>query len=367
MWLNRKTLNRKTIVRRGFGMVPLLIALVVLAIVVAGVVAAMRIDWWGQNGNGLSSSFSYDLESFQKTDPALIGYRETARVPLEMTDPRAVAVGPEDRIYVAGDRSVAQFTADGTKGTAIKFKDEPRTLAVGGSQHAHPGRIYVAMKSRVEICDPDGTPQGAWEDLGPKALITSMALGENDIYVADAGNRIVLRYDLFGKLRGRIGARDEARNIPGLVVPSPYMDVALAPDGLLRVVNPGAHRVEDYTPEGSLELFWGEASLGVEGFCGCCNPVNIAILPDGRIVTAEKGIPRVKVYSADGKFVCVVAGPEMLLPTESAAKETRTEHRLKAVDVAADSRGRVLVLDPASHSVRVFVAKAGEKSLPSSK
>ena len=34
-------------------------------------------------------------------------------------------------------------------------------------------------------------------------------------------------------------------------------------------------------------------------FFGCCNPAQLAVLPDGRFVTAEKGIPRVKIYSRE--------------------------------------------------------------------
>jgi hypothetical protein len=49
-----------------------------------------------------------------------------------------------------------------------------------------------------------------------------------------------------------------------------------------------------------------------------------------------------------------VAGPDLLAPTETITEETRDEHRLPVFDVAADSRGRVLVLDPLEKQVRVF-------------
>ena len=39
-----------------------------------------------------------------------------------------------------------------------------------------------------------------------------------------------------------------------------------------------------------------------------------------RFVTAEKGIPRVKVYEADGTFFGVVAGPETFAPTLTIAR-----------------------------------------------
>ncbi|MBM3243119.1 hypothetical protein FJZ31_43220, partial [Candidatus Poribacteria bacterium] len=50
----------------------------------------------------------------------------------------------------------------------------------------------------------------------------------------------------------------------------------------------------------------GYLSMDIDGFCGCCNPVNFAMLPDGRFVTCEKGLPRVKIYDADGTFSGVV-------------------------------------------------------------
>jgi len=216
------------------------------------------------------------------------------------------------------------------------------------------------MKSRVEVFDAEGKRSAVWADLGPKAILTSLAAADADVLVADAGNRIVYRYDGSGKLVGRIGAKDPARNLRGFVIPSPCFDVAISSDGLVRVANPGTHRIEGYTLDGHLEVSWGTPSASIEGFCGCCNPANFAILPDGHFVTAEKGIPRVKIYGYDGKFVCVVAGPEILAPGETIVEETRPDVRLPVIDVAADSQGRVLVLDPGKGKVRVFELKAGK-------
>jgi hypothetical protein len=320
-------------------------------------VAVWRFDPWGEHGSGLSKSFQYDLEAYQKTDPALVGYAQTGRIPVGLVEPRAVAVGPEDRIYVAGDRAVHVHAAGGARLRQISLDAQPQSLAVGSAEHKYPGRIYVGVGNRVEVFDPEGKRVAAWPASSPKALLTSIAVGEHDVYLADAVGRIVLRCDLEGKVLTRIGARDEARNIRGFFIPSPYFDVALGADGLLRVVNPAPHRIEAFTPDGSLEFSWGKSSLGIDGFCGCCNPANMTLLADGRFVTAEKGIPRVKVYSAEGKFLTVVAGPELLAPDPTAAEETRDTHKLKVVDVAADSRGRVLVLDPGVRSVRVFEPK----------
>ena len=130
-------------------------------------------------------------------------------------------------------------------------------------------------------------------------------------------------------------------------MPSPYFDLAMAPDGLLRVADTGRRKIEAYPPDGDLELSWGESSAGIEGFAGCCNPVNFAIRPAGGFVTAEKGITRVKVYDEAGAFEGVVAAPDRFTGASDAA----------ALDVAVDSRGRVLVLDPDRGTVRVFLRK----------
>jgi hypothetical protein len=334
-------------------------AVVLAALLVAAVLVVWRTDFFGERGNGLSKSFQYDLEPYQKTNPALVGYAQTARIPVGLVLPRAVAVGPEDRVYVAGDQAVHVHAPGGARLRQINLPDKPWSLAVGGVEHKYPGRIYVGLRNRIGVFDPEGKLLSTWDAPGGKAIVTSIAVGEHDVFLADAMGRIVLRCDLQGLVLGRIGARDASRNIPGFVIPSPYFDIALAPDGLLRVVNPGRHQVEAYTVDGSLELSWGQHRLAIEGFCGCCNPAHMAILADGRFVTVEKGIPRVKIYSAEGKFECVVAGPELLVPDPSSTEETRQAHVLKVLDVAVDSRGRVLVLDPGLRSVRVFEPKPG--------
>ena len=341
----------------AFSVSRLLIGVVVVLAIGIGATAWLWMDPSGEQGSGLPESFRYDIDQYEKIDPAMVQYRQTAAIPIAMEEPRAVAIGADDRILVAGDKAVQIFSSDGKKLKDISLEQEPYCLAVSHAEQASPGRLYVGMKDHVEVYDDHDKRQGVWPQTGPRARLTSIALSEEDVFVADAGSLVVWRYDPEGKVLGRIGKRDPSRGIDGFVVPSPYFDVAVAPDGLLRVANPGAHRVEAYTFDGHHELSWGKAGAAVADFCGCCGPSNIALLHDGRVVTAEKGIPRVKVYNASGEFECVVAGPDILAPNLVAAIETCDEHQRHPVDLAVDSRERILVLDPAAKQLRIFAHK----------
>jgi hypothetical protein len=110
-----------------------------------------------------------------------------------------------------------------------------------------------------------------------------------------------------------------------------------------------------------MEVRWGEAGSTIDDFFGCCNPSQFAVLPSGSIVTSEKGVPRVKVYSEFGEFECVVAGPQQLDVAEAELGDPRSVQAKAVFDVAADSQGRVLVLDPRKKSVRIFTRNSEVK------
>lgn len=82
-----------------------------------------------------------------------------------------------------------------------------------------------------------------------------------------------------------------------------------------------------------------------EGFSGCCNPAHFTFLPDGRFVTSEKGLVRVKTYKPSGEFDGVVAAP------------VKFNEEGKAPDIATDAAGNVYALDFDKKMIRVFEPK----------
>jgi hypothetical protein len=321
-----------------------------IALVVA-IFAIIRLDVTGRRGSGLSEDYVYNLRDVGKIDPNLFLYKKAAE-PINTGFKQAFAVLADAKgtIYVTGDESLRLFDRSGTLKREIKTPPSPRCFSLSTD-----GKIYVGTQEKLIVLDSNFRELAAWPLLNKKSILTSIAVSKNDVFAADAGNRVVLLYDTSGKIVKQIGKKDESKNIPGFVIPSPYFDLAIGKDGLLRVVNPGKHRIEAYTFDGDLEFWWGKASPDIEGFCGCCNPVNFAILPDDSFVTSEKGLLRVKIYSPDGKFAGVAAGPEQLAKDimEGICNDP-AKCQKGGFDVAVDNEQRILVLDTVHNVVRTF-------------
>ncbi len=316
---------------------------IALAIVAAIVVAAVALL---QTRAPRPEEAGNQTEAEGDIDPALIRYEETGRIDVDLSQARALAVGPGGQICVGGDKSVRVLDTSGTERLVIPLEEEPRCLAVGGPKHEFPGRIYVGTRRHVEVFDAGGKPVASWRSLDEKANLTSIGLAPGDVFLADAGNQTVWHCDTAGGIRAEIGKHDPQRNITGFIVTSPYFDLAVSSDDFLHVVSPRKLGLELYKFDGTLESSWRRPETTIEGFQGCCNPVHFALLSDGRYVTAEKGVPRVKIYDTGGHFECVVAGPDQVAE--------------QAADVAVDDADRVLILDAKNRAVRVFAPKQSD-------
>jgi len=300
----------------------------------------------------LGDEFTYDVARFQKSDPALLRYDELVRFGSGLERARALAVAPDAAIFVGGTGGIRKFSAKGEPALTIPLEKPVYAIALRPS-----GEILVGQLGKLAVLEPGGAEVAVWSGLPDNLLPTSIAFAGEQVFVADAGNRVVLKFDASGKKLGVIGARDPERNLRGFVVPSPYFCVRMAPDGLLRIANPGEHQIEAFTLDGDLELAWGKGSFAVEGFCGCCNPVSFDIFRDGSFVTCEKGLPRVKLYNSAGEFTGLVAGPDAFPEYLQAANAGTTDVLGSGVYAAIDPQARVIILDSVSGVIRIMQRK----------
>jgi len=273
-----------------------------------------------------------------------VSYELVKTIEIDMASASGVAIDGEDRLYVAGARGIRVLDGAGQALRAIKTARPAVAVALDGR-----GNVYAALRNGVEVFNPNGERIASWgeEGKGPGQMrvVTAIAVSEANVYVADAGNRCVHRFDTTGDFINEIGKKDRDSGVPGIIVrQAPVLDIAVDSNGILHVANPGRLRVERYKPDGTLLDYWGRSGRRLEDFCGCCNPTNILLLDDGRIATSEKSIPRVKVYDKDRKLLALIASGHF-------------SKKAVGLDMARDSKKRIYVLDPVGRKIKVFARK----------
>ena len=283
------------------------------------------------------------IDSFLVVDPKLIIAKEDARLATGLKQLRAIAVGPGDRVYAAGDKCYVIIGSNGKVESQVDLEKNPNCLAVDADS-----TVYVGVWDHVEVFDAKGVRKAVWEKPGPSAWLTSVAVSEKAVFAADFGDKTVIRYDKSGKLLGRLGEAGKVEGTGKYEIPSPYFDVAVDSNGNPWVAHTGRRLMESYNEDGSLASTWGKSGPQIEKFSGCCNPSHFTMRKDGSFVTAEKGLVRVKIHAPNGDLVGVVA----------AAKDF--EKGIHGLDVAVDSKDRILVADPGTSTVRIYSLKGGE-------
>lgn len=283
------------------------------------------------------------IESMLVVDPKLIIAKEETRLATGLKQLRAIAVGPDDRVYAAGDKCYVVLGKDGKVESKVDLDKVPNCMAVDKDS-----TVYVGVWDHVEVFDPKGARTAVWEKAGPTAWMTSLAVSDKAVYAADFGDKTVVHYDKKGKIVGRLGEAGKVEGVGKYEIPSPYFDVAVDQNGNPWVAHTGRRLLENYKEDDSFVSSWGQSGPQIEKFSGCCNPSHFTMRKDGSFVTSEKGLVRVKIHAANGDLVGVVA----------AAKDF--EKGIHGLDLAVDSKDRILVADPATSSVRIYTLDSGK-------
>ena len=315
-----------------------LILLIILLVVVIIIVIALDLRST-RVGNRSENKYELNMDELMTVDTTLIGYKEIRNYNIEADSPHAITFH-QQKIYIAADGFLQTFNIQGNQLLKVTLPYEPACLDV-----AEDGNIVIGFRNRIGFFNEDAELLWMGDTLGYRSIITAVAVKNQLIFVADAGNRVVHRYDISGKYLDQFEGKTGEQDSVGFIVPSGYFDLKINPEGELWVVNPGRHAFENYTYEGELRSFWENNTPGLEGFTGCCNPAHLAFLPDGSFVTSEKLIVRIKTHKPSGELLSVVASPEQF------------QENGIAPDIAVDTSGNIYALDFDRKIVRVFAPK----------
>jgi sugar lactone lactonase YvrE len=312
----------------------LLVALVIIIIIILGYFF-IKPNHTGNEEN----SYSMKMDSLGEIPTAKFCATNYSSILLQGTKSEAIAVDKNNNIYVSSDKKIICLDTNGNSVSEINCDYLATALAFSGD------KLIAAFTNEISIYDATGKQLINWKLENEKSYITSLAAIDGKIYVADAQAAMVYCFSEEGKLLKTIGQTADKKELTFFVLPSYYFDVAIGNDKTLWIANTGRHKLVQLDNDEHIISSWGETSSAVEGFCGCCNPSNFALINDGSFITAEKGLVRIKKYNKNGDFECVIAGPE------------KFKEDAKGLDIAIDSNDRIYVLEPEAMKIHVFEVK----------
>lgn len=309
-----------------------------LVILIFAVIAFMVKDLFFSK---VSQENPYELnaDSLNKYDTALICYKEILQIKPDIEELNGIAIDEKDNLILAGSKLVI-YDRNYNLVKSFKLAVAANCLAVNSNNE-----IFIGVENHIEVWNMQGKLLKQWQTGNSESALTGIAVNDSSVFVADATERLVHQYNFKGKFINNLGREDSLKGVHAIVIRSPFFDVAIGRDKEIWVVNPGMYLLEAFDKKGNLKSSWGKSSDEIDGFCGCCNPTNIALLSDGSFVTSEKAIPRVKIYSQSGVFKCIVAGADQF------------NEGTKGLDLAVDSKNRIFILDPMRKQIRVFAKK----------
>ena len=212
---------------------------VFLSILIVVILILVVLDF-SSNRPGRMSGNPYKLEvdSITHIDPDLISFRETRNLDLDVENSGGMAL-KGDKLYVAADQDILVISTAGELLVKLEISDSPSCLDV-----SEDGNIIAGFRKQIALFSPEGNQIWKTDSLDTRSVITAVRISGEDVYVADAGQRRVHRYNLEGKHLNSFEGKTSIEGSAGFIVPSANFDLALTPDGELWVVNPGKHSLE---------------------------------------------------------------------------------------------------------------------------
>jgi len=256
--------------------------------------------------------------------PVPINLAQVVGAPGVLDSPRSLAVAPDGDIYVAdlGHSRIVIFGQDGAFKSAFGIRgpeggadkpgefNEPSGVAVGPD-----GTVYVAdaWNGRIQKFDPKGKPKGEYGGglysfYSPRTLAVDRS---GNLYVGDTGNSVVKVINPAGKLVMTLGGKGSGDGGMSREV----FGVAIDAQGEIFVADHGNHRIHKFAalPSGA----W-IADRKVPGWAES-DPFwpNLAVDRQGLVYAGDSGAGKIWVYDSSLNYRGTLDGPQDQSPFTS--------------------------------------------------
>lgn len=238
--------------------------------------------------------------------------------------PNDMAFGPDDRIYVL-NRSTEAISGKGMRVAVCDENDEYYgsfgTFGQGRGEFVWPSAIAVGPDNRIYISDEhlqkilvfnsDGGFITEWgcfgDDAGKLDTPSGLAINaEGNLIISDTYNHRIQMFSLEGsfiKTFGTYGCGDGELNMP--------WRLSFGPDSNIYVADWGNNRVSIFTQEGDFITSLGEVGTENAKFD---HPADVVSDSNGHIYVCDWGNERVQVLDSKGEFLQLTMGESTLSP-----------------------------------------------------
>ena len=308
--------------------------------------------------------------------------------------PTAFTAVDENGLLVCGggkngeNCKIVHYSNSGEILARIAIPALPTDILLCGESPHYAGKILVAYRYGVWVYDWRGHQLQVISAPVPMApeketFVAAIAVLGDHLFMADALQEKVYRFNTAGECDLVIGkgvSRDEAGNLfPGFAADGLYFDMVAGPDETIIVASPKNNQVAAFRSDGTWlpSKSWAKKSYSFQSlyesnstqfpldefFVG--NPISIASLRDGRVITTERVVNHVKVFSAAGDFLAYVTPPEFFSDEQSMLLRIKQELLRQeqstiwfptlVVDVLPSEK--IMVLDQSNQTVHLFSEK----------
>lgn len=266
-----------------------------------------------------------------------------------MQKPYGIAVR-EGRVYVSDPvaQSVKLFDIPGKKFVSIGADDQDQLVQPLGIDLDSAQNLYVvdAVTKHVKVYDP----KGKFLRLlgGPKMLSRPSGVavsGDGErVYIADVGGVQRQQEHRVRVFNGKTGAHlfDFGKRGSGDGEFNLARDIAIAPNGLVYVVDSGNFRIQVFDRDGKFVKTFGGVGRQPGNFA---RPREIAIDREGRVYVSDAAFGNLQIFDPDGQLLMHIG--------ERSERDQPARYMLPS-GLAVDRDGRIYMADEFFRRIDVF-------------